>query len=186
MLNLTLFAQTKTNLEVFKLLVDSSIAEIVRKTADSEKDIFLNLKLGGFYSVLEDQIYKSFQARGKNLSTENRPSENSELSYTIENSKVSYGEIFRDGFLGAHYIPRIVSLEGSYRIQDIHNTMDNFSLQSVDTVSYDEIGALENTSYPFTKGEIPSEPFLANLFEPVVAVSAAAVVIALFFTVRSK
>jgi len=58
-------AQAKTNLEVFKLLVDSSIAEIVRKTTDSEKDIFLNLKLGGFYSVLEDQIYKSFKLGGK-------------------------------------------------------------------------------------------------------------------------
>jgi hypothetical protein len=184
--NLSLLAQTKTNLEIIKVLVDSSVADIVRNAADSGKDIFLNLKLGNSYPVLEDQIYKSFQMRGKNLSSVYNPLENSELSYTAENAVVTYGENFRDGFLGGHYVSRFITLEGSYRFHHNSAIVENFSYKSADTVRYDEIESLENSSYPFTKGEIPSEPFLSNLFEPLVAITTAAIVITLFFTVRSK
>lgn len=184
--NLSLYAQTKTNLEVFKVLVDSSVADIVTKSADSQKDIFLNLKLGSSYQVLEDQIYRSFLVRGKNISTVYNPLENLELSYTAENAVVTYGENFREGFLGEHYVSRFITLEGSYRLNNTSSIIENFSYKSVDTVRYDEIELLENSSYPFTKGEIPSEPFLSNLFEPLVAITTAAIVITLFFTVRSK
>lgn len=181
-----LHAQTITNLEVFKVLIDSSVADIVKYAADSEKDIYLNLKLGSSYSVFEDQIYKSFQIRGKKLSSVYNPLENSELSYTAENAAVTYGENFRDGFLGEHYVSRFITLEGSYRLHNNSTIVENFSYKSADTVRYDEIESLENTSYPFTKGAIPSEPFLSNLFEPLVAIATAAIVITLFFTVRSK
>lgn len=181
-----LHAQTKTNLEVFKVLIDSSVADIVRTATDSQKDIFLNLKLGSSYQVLEDQIYRSFLIRGKNISTVYNPLENSELSYTAENSEVTYGENFRNGFLGEHYVSRFITLEGSYRLNNTSAIIENFSYKSVDTVRYDEIESLENSSYPFTKGEIPPEPFLSNLFEPLVAITTAAIVITLFFTVRSK
>ena len=184
--NLSLYAQSSTNLDVFKALIDSSIAEVFLNQTDSPKDIFLDLKLGSSYSILEDQIFKSIKAHNKNISLISNPSENIGLSYSIENTAVKYGEVFREGFLGDHFSERKIFISGSYRFQDKEVKIKDFYYQNIDTVKFDEIQTLENSSYPFTKGEIPSEPFLSNLFEPLVAITTAAVVIALFFTVRSK
>ena len=184
--NLALYAQTKTNLDVFKVLVDSSITEALFNISDSPKDIFLDLKLGSSYTIFEDQIFKSLQSQKKNVSTTSNPSENIRLSYSIENAVVNYGETFRDGFLGDHFVERKIFISGSNRFHEKEMKIKDFYFQNIDTVKFDEIQSLENVSYPFTKGEIPSEPFLSNLFEPLVAITTAAIVIALFFTVRSK
>lgn len=184
--NLTLQAQIKTNLDVFKDLVDYSIIQAFISSHDSQNEIFLNLKLGSSYNVFEDQIFKSVKSQNKNISSNYSPDTNSEFSYTMENASVIYGEVFRDGFLGEHFIPRKIFISGSYRFQTKTSSNNEFYHESVDTVKYDEIQTLENSSYPFTKGEIPPEPFMSNLFEPLVAITATAVVIALFFTVRSK
>ena len=186
LINVSHQAQTKINLDVFKVLVDSSITEALVNISDSPKDIYLDLKLGSSYAILEDQIFKSIKAHKKNISLISNPSENIGLSYSIENAVVNYGEIFRDGFLGDHFVERKVFISGSYRFQDKEVKIKDFYFDNIDTVKFDEIQILENSSYPFTKGEIPSEPFLSNLFEPLVAITTAAVVIALFFTVRSK
>lgn len=184
--DLSLNSQTKTNLDVFKTLVDSSIVEALVNTSNSQKDIYVDLKLGSSYNIFEDQIFKSIQSQKKNIRTTSNTSESIELSYSIENAAINYGEVFRNGFLGDHFLQRKISLSGSYRFQNTETIVDNFNYESTDTVKFDEIQSLENSSYPFTKGEIPSEPFLSNLFEPLVAITTAAVVITLFFTVRSK
>ena len=179
-------AQTKTNLDVFKTLVDSSVAEALAELSHSQKDIHLDLKIGSAYSIFEDQFYRSIQSRKKTVISASNSSENIELSWSIENAAVDYGEVFRDGFLGNHLTERKIFLSGSYRIQDNEIKIKDFYFQNIDTVKFDEIQKLENSSYPITRGEIPSEPFLSNLFEPIGAITTAAVVIALFFSVRSK
>ena len=186
LINVSHQAQTKINLDVFKVLVDSSITEALVNISDSPKDIYLDLKFGSSYAILEDQIFKSIKAHKKNISLISNPSENIGLSYSIENAVVNYGEVFRAGFLGDHFVERKIFISGSYRFQDKEVKIKDFYFDNIDTVKFDEIQILENSSYPFTKGEIPSEPFLSNLFEPLVAITTAAVVIALFFTVRSK
>jgi hypothetical protein len=186
MINVLLHAQTKTNLDVFKVLVDSSVSEALVNISDSPRDIFLDIKLAPAYSIFENQIFKSIKEQKNNISTSSNSPGNISLSYSIENAVVNYGEVFRDGFLGEHFTERKIFLSGNYRFQDKEMKVKDFYFQSIDTVKFDEIQTLENSSYPFTKGEIPAEPFLSNLFEPLVAVGTAAVVIALFFTVRSK
>jgi len=183
---ISLQAQTKTNLDVFKTLVDSSVAEALVDLSHSQKDIHVDLKLGSAYFIFEDQIYRSIQSRKKNISSASNSSENVGLSYSIENAAVNYGEVFRNSFFGDHFVERKIFISGSYRFQDDEIKIKDFYSKNIDTVRFDEIQTLENSSYPFTKGEIPSEPFLSNLFEPLVAITTAAVVIALFFTVRSK
>jgi len=184
--HISLHAQTKTNLYVFKVLVDSSIADLLVNTSGSQKNIYLELKLGSSYTIFEDQIYKSIQTRKRNIAPVFNPSENLGVSYSVENAKVNYGEVFRDGFLGDHFIERKIVISGSYRFQNEEMIFKDFLFENIDTVKFDDIPTLENSSYPFTKGDIPAEPFLSNLFEPIVAITTAAVVIALFFTVRSK
>jgi beta-glucanase (GH16 family) len=179
-------SQTKTNLDVFKVLVDSSLSEALLNLSDSQKDIYVDLKLTSAYSVFENQIFKSIQAQKKNIATTSSTLENIRLSYSIENAAVNYGEVFRDGFLGNHFVDRKIYITGSYLINSEEMSVKDFYFESIDTVEFDEIQTLENSSYPFTQGEIPTEPFLSNLFEPLVALTTAAVVIALFFTIRSK
>jgi hypothetical protein len=48
------------------------------------------------------------------------------------------------------------------------------------------VKSLENQALPFTKGEVPPEPLFSSLLEPAVALGTAAVVIYLFFSIRSK
>lgn len=49
-----------------------------------------------------------------------------------------------------------------------------------------DVKNLENISYPFTQAQLPAEPFLASVYEPVIAVGVTAITVILFFTVRSK
>jgi hypothetical protein len=179
-------SQTKTNLDIFKVLVDSSISEAFADISDSQKEIYADLKLTSQYSVFENQIFKSIQAEEKNANTTSNAPENVRLRYSIENAAVNYGEVFRDGFLGDHFVDRKIFISGSYNLQNKEMSVKDFYYESIDTVEFDEIQTLENPSYPFTQGGIPTEPFMSNLFEPLVALTTAAVVIALFFTVRSK
>jgi hypothetical protein len=181
-----IYSQIKTNLDVFKVLVDSSISEALTDISDSQKEIYADLKLTSQYLVFENQIIKSIQTQKKNITTTSSTPENIRLSYSIENAAVNYGEVFRDGFLGTHFVDRKIFISGSYRFNSQEMRVKDFYYESKDTVKFDELQSLENSSYPFTQGGIPTEPFLSNLFEPLVALTTAAVVIALFFTVRSK
>ena len=92
----------------------------------------------------------------------------------------------RDGLLGDEKVPRILELKGNYLIKNSKETVKTFEYFYADTISVDEIKSVENISYPFTQAEVPAEPFFSNLWEPVIAIGAAAVAVYLFFSVRSK
>src|SRR4030065_553707 len=134
LINVSHQAQTKTNLDVFKVLVDSSITEALVNISDSPKDIYLDLKLGSSYAILEDQIFKSIKAHKKKISLISNPSENIGLGYSIENAVVNYGEIFRDGFLGDHFVERKVFISGSYRFQDKEVKIKDFYLVIIEHI----------------------------------------------------
>lgn len=178
-------SQTKSNLEIIKELIDTSVSEIIRNE-NILSDIFLELKLPQGFQVLENHIYQSLAAQNKNIVNTYNPSSSVFINYSLENAKVDYGEIFRDGFLGDQYLERKISLTGSWRLNKEKVISQNFYYEKSDTVLFSEITDIENDAHPFTKGNIPTEPFLSNIFEPLVALTTAAVVIALFFTIRSK
>jgi len=48
------------------------------------------------------------------------------------------------------------------------------------------VKSLENPNHPFTKGNIPAEPFFESIPEPVLAIGTAATAVILFFILRSK
>lgn len=186
LLSLPLHAQTKTNLDIFKSFVDSSINEVLVSIPDKEVPIILSFKPGSAFDILEDQVFRTMQDNNRKIISDEANNSAWKLNYTIESSSVQYGEVFRDGLLGDHLMTRKLSLQGSYRLMNEQSVVKDFNYSNTDTVKFDEAEALENSSYPFTKGTIPTEPFLSNLFEPLVAITAAAVVITLFFTIRSK
>ena len=76
-------------------------------------------------------------------------------------------------------------LSGNYFISNQSQVKD-FKITAIDTINVENVEYVENRSYPFTRGDLPTEPFFSSILEPVIAIGAAAVVIVLFFSVRSK
>ena len=184
----------KSNLEIFYYLADSSASNLLNFIPDKKKEIRLNLNLGNDYSVLGNKIISSLQRHEVLLSAASEKESGAlspgndpvSINYVIDNAKVKYGEIFRRGFLGDYYIPRNIFLSGNFVINSEDVKYNSFSYTFGDTVRFDDIKSLENSSFPFTQGEVPAEPFFSGLLEPVVAVGTAAVALFLFFTIRSK
>jgi hypothetical protein len=180
-----LFAQPKTNLELFYELVDSSVIEFSGKIPGSYNNIKLELNLGEIYSVFNNRIVAKVHSTNKNIIKDNNKNIPS-VNYVIDEVKVEYGETFRDGFFGDFYIPRNLYLKGNYLIVSDTTLVNNFYYSLNDTIKFDEITQVENGSYPFTKGNPPAEPFFSGLLEPIIALSTTALAIILFFTIRSK
>jgi hypothetical protein len=179
--------QTKTNLEVFYSLTDSLVDQINSELPSNENKIRLTLNLGQNYSLFSNNIKEKFRKSGKEI-LEQPPNELNipHVDIVLEGAGVEYGEMFRDGWFGTHYIQRYSSIFGNYLQTFSASEKREFEITKVDTVKVEDLNFLENDSYPFTKGTIPSEPFLSGFAEPLIAIGVAAAVIVIFFTVRSE
>lgn len=183
----TIYSQTKTNLEVIYSLTDSLTNKILSETRPEQENILLNLNLGESYSVFSNNIKTGFIEKGKKI-FETPPDELNipVVDIVIESAGIEYGEMFRDGWFGDHYAQRKASISGNY-LQSFNNEgKKEFQFSVTDTINVDELKDIEKDPFPFTKGNIPPEPFLSSMAEPVIAIGTAAVVIALFFSIRSK
>ena len=180
------FAQTKTNLQVFYSLVDSSVAGINQKV--STKYVKVNYSKGNNFSVFQNEVISDFVKLGRTVLADSNKNtaDVTSINYIIDNAKVKYGDMERDGFFGDFIMPREIKLSGSYSLSERVVDSQRFNLTYTDTVAVDDVKVIENSSFPFTEAQVPSEPFFSSLFEPVVAIGSAAVAVILFFTVRSK
>ncbi len=179
-----LSAQPKTNLDIFYMMVDSSVNNFISQVPPSDKSIKLGLSLGDSYSIFNNKIINNINSSGKKLSDVSNDAIT--VNYVIDNIHVEYGEIFRDGLFGDYCITRNLLLKGNYLVGIDSALYNEFSFSFNDTIKFDEINLVENNSFEFTKGKIPAEPFFSSLFEPIVAVGTAALAVILFFTIRSK
>ena len=178
----TLLSQTKTNLEVFYTLVDSSVAQFIYFSNPSAK-IKVELNNGDVYSIFNNRILGNLNTKG--IVPANEKSDSLPIfSYTIEKPSTQYTQIFRDGFLGSFLVQREISLKGNYFYSG--SVKKDFNFEYMDTIKVDDIKNLENISFKFTNATLPPEPFFIGLFEPVVALGTAAAAVILFFTVRSR
>ena len=182
-----LFSQTKTNLDVFYSLTDSLVDQINFEIPSSEMKILLTLNLGQSYSLFSNSIKERFRQSGKEI-LEQPPDELNitHVDIVMEGAGVEYGEMFRDGWFGTHYIQRYSTIFGNYMQTFSESGKREFEITRIDTVKVEDLKSLENDSFPFTKGTIPPEPFLSGFAEPMIAIGIAAAVIVIFFTVRSE
>jgi hypothetical protein len=180
-------SQTKTNLDIFYSLTDSLVDQINYEIPSSEKKILLTLNLGQSYSLFSNSIKERFKQSGKE--TLDQPPDELNIPHVdivLEGAGVEYGEMFRDGWFGTHYIQRYSTIFGNY-IQTLSESgKKEFEITRMDTVKVEDIKFIENESFPFTKGTTPSEPFFSGFAEPLIAIGVAAAVIVIFFTVRSE
>ena len=183
--SVSVFSQTKTNLEIFYTLVDSSVTLMDNAIPSSKNKINLTLTLGDSYAIFYNQIISSLIRKNK-IIVDSTAQDITKVIYVLESAELKYGDMYRDGFLGTEKIPRKFKLIGNYLIQNNNAGVKRFEYSYSDTIDADEINEVENLSYPFTRSEVPAEPFFSNIWEPVIAIGAAAVAVYLFFSVRSK
>ncbi len=176
------YSQTETNLQVFYNLVDSAVVRIKSDLPANQKQINMVMNLGTEFSLFKNRIIATFSENG--VSIKNNDSLLT-VNLVIDNAATNYNEIFRKGFLGDFYVTRTINLSGNYLISS-NEKLNEFDISANDSVKVDDIKNLETISYPFTKAELPGEPFLPSLLEPVLAIGTAAAAIILFFTIRSK
>lgn len=183
----TCSAQELSNLDIFFRLTDSVVVSLVRKLPQSEKTVYLKTSMNNSYSVFENKIISLLKDSGKTVLTVPDTS-GPAVSLAFEEAKVYYPDMFRDGFFGPFMVKREVLLKGNYIISLNGRVTDtrNFKYRNEDTVGQNDLKTLENSAYPFTRGEMPPEPVFSSLLEPVIALGTAAAVIYLFFTIRSK
>jgi hypothetical protein len=182
-----IFPQTKTNLEVLYSLNDSLVNQIVENIPQNNDKIILTLNLGDSYSIFSNHIKNDFIKYGKEIFTIPTGELNlPEVNIVLEEAGVKYGEVDRDGWFGDYYAPRTLLIKGHYLNTASNKGLQKFFKTAIDTVKVEELESLENNSFPFTKGNIPAEPFLSSVWEPVIAIGVAAAAILLLFSVRSK
>ena len=182
-----IFPQTKTNLQVLYSLNDLLVNQIVENIPQKNDKIILTLNLGESYSIFSNHIKNDFIKNGKEIFT--IPQEElklPEINIVLEEAGVQYGEVDRDGWFGDYYVPRTLLIKGYYLNTASNNGLQQYFITAIDTVKVEELESLENNSFPFTKGNIPAEPFLSSVWEPIIAIGVAAAAILLLFSVRSK
>lgn len=181
--NFQIFPQeTKTNLEVYYSLIDSSISLIKEKYNEINRPISLRISLPEGFNHFENNIKNSFSEKFNGLI---KTSDNF-IVYSLDELKVEYGKPYKTGIFGKHKTERKISISGSYSFEIEDIKVEKFNINFVDTVFVNEIPQLENYSFPFTQNEIPEESFFGSITEPFIVISAAAAAIILFFTVRSN
>ena len=182
-----IYPQSTTNLEQFYSLTDLLTEQINNELPDEQEKILLTQNLGEQYLLFSNHIKTAFIKIGKEV-LESQPEELNvpHVNIVIEGAGVEYGEMFRDGWFGAHYVQRYCALYGDYLQSFSAEGKKEFEFSIVDTVKVEEIKYLQNESFPFTTGKIPPEPFLSAIAEPLIAIGTAAAVVILFFSVRSK
>jgi hypothetical protein len=181
-----LFSQTLSNLERINLLVDASTKEISSATQDTTNSYKLVNKTLNEYNILKTRVVASLSKNGIKIDKDSSLS--NKISYTISHAGVEYSDLFRDGLFGEYLMERKFDLMGNYVVikNGIVIKSNTFEFSRMDTISYNNFAFVENNSLPFTKANVPSEPFLPSIVEPVIVITAVAVTIILLFTVRSK
>lgn len=178
-------SQSPSNMEVFYTLVDSASDMLIKDLADAKK-VNLELNFGIDYSIFANQVRGKLLRNGVQLVTDQNEGENFvRVNLVLDNSYVGYSEPEKDGLFGDFYTERTIKILGNYFISR-NSEVKDFGFTSKDKVRVADVDELENRSYPFTQGDLPPEPFFSTLWEPIVAIGAAAVTVILFFTVRSK
>jgi len=175
-------SQTISNLDIFLNQIDSSVITINAGLTNINR-IKVNFTSPPSLSFLKNQTLTSF-AKNKIISD----SADVIVGYNLNEAIVKYDNPERENFFGDFLVDRIIELRGSAFIQNKSEITgsEKMFLHYKDKISVDEIKNLQNSSLSFTEGKIPEEPFLSSLYEPLIAVSAIAVSVYLFFTVRSK
>ncbi|MGE5499870.1 MAG: hypothetical protein ACM3Q2_17490, partial [Syntrophothermus sp.] len=152
-------AQSASNLDVFYQLADSSAAAVLAKLPDNAAGICFKTTIPENLKIFEYRLISRLKESGKTIITQQDTAAPC-ISIGIENARVFYPEIFRDGLFGGYLVKRNIVLTGNYIINQKNSISGagSFNFSRTDTISQSEIKELENPALSFTRGDLPGEP----------------------------
>lgn len=183
-LNISSFAQQKTNIEIFFELSDS-VAVVMNDFVKTDDDLFVQFNLVGDYKIFENRIITNLSNVRKNFLFLESGQKN-KLILSFERVVTNFSEPFRISIFGAHKVERRLNIKGTLNLIGETNSTKNFSITHKDTLDYSSVNEVISEGFPFTKDTIPEPPFFSSIIEPIALISAAAITIYLFFSVRSR
>ena len=175
----------KTNFELADSLIYLSVKNIA-ENVNNDVEYTLKFNSSEDYLILKAKVISHLQKYKFELN-ENLDNEQI-LNYNIDEVRINYSEVFRDGFLGTFLVNRKGELKGSYYISNnnIIGPTKEFYYYITDSLVYADISKFENIAYSFTKADLPEVPFFSSALEPALAIGTAAVAVYLFFNIRSE
>ncbi len=178
-----LYSQS-SNLTICYSIVDS-ISNTILMELDERDSCFVETKWIEGSDILKNRFLLNIKEKvrvdfaNKNLNTK--------LILFIDSVGVAYPRIWRNGLFGSYFVERKITLKGNYRLAiNRKNILKEILYIKSDTVEVEKIGQLENSQFAFTQSEIPTEPFVESLVEPVIAIGTAILSVVLFFFVRTQ
>ncbi len=180
-------AQSKTNLEILNSLIDSVAEEISNNYNSTNSEFDLEINTPNEYTFLKNRITFSLKNNDLNIFT-NVDTTDKKIIFNLDKAVTNYHQIIKGGIFGDLLLERELIISGTYYLENDYKVENSkeFYFSEIDTVLLDNIKKLENSSLPFTKDELPPEPFFSGIIEPAVALGTAVVAVILFFTVRSN
>ncbi|PIP76928.1 MAG: hypothetical protein COZ80_06820 [Ignavibacteria bacterium CG_4_8_14_3_um_filter_37_9] len=179
-LSLSARGQTKTNLELFFQLADSAASGLAQNLING-KNVQIDFVLGKDYQVFQNTLLAHFQDKD----IKDRAGKVS-VRFAVTDVRIDYGEPERKSLFGPFIVKRTLHFSGNYSIISATSEVKDFSYSLNNEFPYEGIPSVENSSFPFTQGKIPKEPFFSSLLEPAIALGSAAAAVYIFFTARSK
>jgi hypothetical protein len=181
----------KTNLEVFQTELASLATELLQKSGVGlERNLAVSVRSPDTSWVARNTIVEALKKQSYSvyLSSPDSESRGAAIDIGIVETKVRYGNTFRESFLGKRKTERTISIIVSANVRSAQHEVlfaGAVSRAYKDTVNVSDVPELENASIHFTHGEPPGAGFFEEVLEPIIIVGASAVVVYLFFTVRS-
>jgi hypothetical protein len=177
-----------TNLRVYQSLAASladSLANLL-STADSPR-VTVRIAPPDVGWFLQDAVEAPFRARNCVISAGD--SARYGVEFGAMEMNVQYSNLRRPGIFNSRVLDRMIVLLARLRLVDraTGRVLMSGERKAVlsDTIGLSQVGRIEHTAVPVTRGTIPPEDFFSGIAEPLVIVGAVAVAIFLLFTVRS-
>jgi hypothetical protein len=152
-----------------------------------KKTIYLSVNTPHSLEMLKPVIINSFTDLGCTLKS-SKSEADIEVDYILSSVRVEYTSAFLEGFFGSTQLERNISADYSLIITNKDGNIKSFELNKIqkDTVNLSDLSEIENQNLPFTQSKVPSQPFLAGFWEPIIAVGTLILTVILLFTIRSK
>ncbi len=177
----------QTNYEVLNSQVDS-LAAAVTGVLNKNHDQSVYLRTGtrtvdGFVRqrLIQNFLRDKFRVMNDSVSS-------AVVRVIVPLVEVTYSEPVSSHIFGSSDVVRTLRSEYDVEISDSAQVRfaRSFTMAFSDTISENQIPELETGSYKFLHGRIESRNFLDTVFQPVLFVASAAVIVYLFFTLRGS
>ncbi len=177
----------KSNLEIIEILSEN-IAKKIVSLAPTTDTICINFTRIEDSWIVEGVLVKTLSNNGKTRIMENKYcDQNFNYEFIFSDLSVKYTSIGKEGFFRKNIVTRKIHLGLYFKVSREKEIIisDNLNEYYTDKVIADEIATIENRNIKSTIGNIPTGSFFSKILSPIIITTTTAVIIYLFFKIRS-